>query len=109
MLSLLTTALTLLAAFTTALPSPVPAADTKVHHSRSFTLKSRVLSPDNGSAAFDGLVLEPYHIYPAFNYATLVPKTKQNKGIVGYLNGTREELEDDIVSSDFLCVWVGGW
>ena len=82
-----------------AYPYPLPSTDAKVSQSRNFTLSSRGLPIGSEAAAgFDGLVLEPYHIYPAFNYATLVPKTEQNKGIVGYLNGTEEELQDGIVS-----------
>ena len=75
-------------------PSAVPTKPSHAHHSRKFTLKSQVISPPN--PAFDNLDLEPYHIYPAFNYAVLV---SGQKGIVGYLNGTRQELADQTVST----------
>lgn len=71
----------------------IPTTDYQIRHSRTFTLKSHVLAPANPS--FENLYLEPYHIYPAFNYATLSPKTKKNPGIVGFLNGTEQELEYD--------------
>ncbi|CAF9916157.1 MAG: hypothetical protein HETSPECPRED_002779 [Heterodermia speciosa] len=71
-------------------PSAVPTKPSHPHHSRKFTLKSHVLSPPN--PAFDNLDLEPYHIYPAFNYAVFV---SGQKGIVGYLNGTRQEFADN--------------
>ena len=49
------------------------------------------------------LYLEPYHIYPAFNYATLYPeKAGGEKDIVGFLNGTRQELEDERGSLGFI-------
>ena len=75
-------------------PSAVPTKPAQAHHGRKFTLKSHVLSPPN--PAFDNLDLEPYHIYPAFNYAVLV---SGQKGIVGYLNGTRQEFADRTVST----------
>lgn len=58
----------------------------------NFTLKSRVRDP--GKPGFDNLYLEPYHIYPTFNYATLYPKSDNNQGIIGFLNGTTQEIED---------------
>ena len=75
-------------------PSAVPTKPTHAHHSRKFTLKSHVLSPPN--PAFENLDLEPYHIYPAFNYAVFV---SGQKGITGYLNGTRQEFADKTVST----------
>ncbi|KAG6990904.1 hypothetical protein G7Y79_00060g092080 [Physcia stellaris] len=89
--TLLTTLSLLPLALTIPHPSPDPL---KAHHSQKFTLSSHVLSPPN--PAFEGLVLEPYHISPAFNYAVLekAGKGKEGKGVVGYLNGTREELRD---------------
>ena len=92
-------------------PSAVPTKPASAaHHSRKFTLKSHVLSPPN--PAFDNLDLEPYHIYPAFNYAVLV---SGQQGIVGYLNGTRQDFVDDTVStpscllhdSDYSCCCWG--
>lgn len=73
-----------------ALPSPSP---TPHHQTKNFTLKSHVLSPANPS--LENLYLEPYHIYPSFNYATLYPKTAQTPGIVGFINGTKTEIEDE--------------
>lgn len=60
---------------------------------QSFKLKSRVLTPPN--PAFECLYLEPYHIYPPFNYAVLSPKTTEDPGLVGSLNGTAAELAND--------------
>ncbi|KAK4692781.1 hypothetical protein P7C71_g4489, partial [Lecanoromycetidae sp. Uapishka_2] len=60
---------------------------------RSFKLKSHVLTPPN--PAFECLYLEPYHIYPPFNYAVLSPKTTEDPGIVGTLNGTVAQLAND--------------
>lgn len=65
----------------------------QILHSRNFTIKSHVLDPAKSS--FENLYLEPYHIYPAFNYATLYLKSENTPGIVGFLNGTRRELADD--------------
>ncbi|KAL8793586.1 MAG: hypothetical protein Q9195_003849 [Heterodermia aff. obscurata] len=75
-------------------PSAVPTKPSHSHHSRKFTLKSHVISPPN--PAFDNLDLEPYHIYPAFNYAVFV---SGQTGIVGYLNGTRQDFADYTVSA----------
>ncbi|KAL8992855.1 MAG: hypothetical protein Q9169_006788 [Polycauliona sp. 2 TL-2023] len=61
--------------------------------SRNFTIRSHAIS--RAQSAFDNLYLEPYHIYPTFNYATLYPKTDRTPGIVGFLNGTRNELKYD--------------
>ncbi|KAL9582465.1 MAG: hypothetical protein Q9212_003273 [Teloschistes hypoglaucus] len=80
----------LLPLFAHALPA-AQTQDNSIRHSRSFILTSHVLAPAN--PAFENLVLEPYHIYPAFNYATLYPKSTQNKGVKGYLNGTRQQLD----------------
>jgi len=60
---------------------------------RSFKLKSHVLTPPNPS--FETLYLEPYHIYPAFNYAVFALKTAANPGIVGHLNGTADDFTYD--------------
>lgn len=75
-------------------PSATPTKPSHAHHSRKFTLKSHVLSPPN--PAFDNLDLEPYHIYPAFNYAVFV---SGQTGITGYLNGTRQQFADKTVST----------
>ena len=56
-----------------------------------FKLKSRALDPS--SPSFSDLYLEAYHIYPSFNYAVLSPKSTEDAGIIGYLNGTAAELE----------------
>ena len=58
--------------------------------SPSFRLHSHVLDTKNPS--FENLVLEPYHIYPAFNYAVLSPKSPRISGIVGHINGTADEI-----------------
>jgi len=62
-----------------------------VTRSRRFRLKSRVLT--TSSPSFDNLFLEPYHIYPPFNYAVLSLKTTRNPGVIGYLNGTSTEIK----------------
>lgn len=67
--------------------------DSEYQSHDKFTLKSHVLAPAN--PAFENLYLEPYHISPAVNYATLYPKSGANQGVIGYLNGTEQELEDD--------------
>ena len=84
---LLLTLLLLLPTLTT--PLPTPASST---HSPAFRLKSHVLTPPY--PAFENLYLEPYRISPTLDYATLCPQTTQNKGIVGFLNGTAQELAD---------------
>ena len=74
-----------------------PTADAnKVLHSRNFKLKSHVLTPANPS--FENLYLEPYHTGAGLNYATLYPKSSQNPGIIGYLNGTKEQFDDQITN-----------
>lgn len=93
MQSLTTTILFLLFSLLPLLTQSLPTAS--VQHSKKFKLKSHVLSPSATTSSFENLYLEPYHIYPAFNYATLYPKTKSTPGIIGYLNGTRQEIEDD--------------
>lgn len=87
-----TTAVTLLLSLVSSTLA-APVADTQVQHSKKFKLKSHSLS--SSTSAFENLYLEPYHIYPAFNYATLYPKTARDPGIIGFLNGTKQELEDD--------------
>jgi len=84
---LLLTLLLLLPTLTISLPAPASST-----HSPAFKLKSHVLVTPN--PAFENLYLEPYHIRPAFNYAVLCPQTAQNPGIVGFLNGTTQELAD---------------
>ncbi|KAL8864967.1 MAG: hypothetical protein Q9198_009539, partial [Flavoplaca austrocitrina] len=64
----------------------------EIVHSHSFTIRSSVFSP--AQSKFENLYLEPYHIYPGFDYATLWPKTDRTAGIVGFLNGTRRELRN---------------
>ncbi|KAL9053438.1 MAG: hypothetical protein Q9206_003931 [Seirophora lacunosa] len=78
-----------------AVPYPIESqpSDEEINQSRNFTIRSHAV--DSAQPTFDNLYLEPYHIYPAFNYATLLPKTESNPGIVGFLNGTRRELRDD--------------
>ena len=61
--------------------------------SKTFKLKSRVLSPFNSS--FNNLYLEPYHIFPGANYAVLTPKSTTDPGIIGYLNGTAADFADE--------------
>ncbi|KAL8662055.1 MAG: hypothetical protein Q9202_005029 [Teloschistes flavicans] len=80
---------------TTTTTSPQTQDNNKPRHTRSFILSSRVLSSPSANAAFDNLVLEPYHIYPAFNYATLNKKSTQNQGVTGFLNGTKQQLDDE--------------
>ena len=82
-----------LAALAVPTPTPSQAGEQAVTHSRNFTIKSHVLAP--AQSGFENLYLEPYHIYPAFNYATFWPKSDRTPGIVGFLNGTRRELEND--------------
>ena len=78
-----------IALLTGAIAAPISPDET----SKSFKLKSRVLSPSNSS--FDNLYLEPYHIYPGANYAVLSPKSATNPGIIGYLNGTAAIFADE--------------
>ncbi|CAF9927353.1 hypothetical protein IMSHALPRED_007193 [Imshaugia aleurites] len=78
----------LLALLTGAIAAPLSPDDT----SKTFKLKSLVLSPSNSS--FNNLYLEPYHIFPGANYAVLSPKTATNPGIIGYLNGTAADFAD---------------
>ncbi|KAL8669722.1 MAG: hypothetical protein Q9168_005691 [Polycauliona sp. 1 TL-2023] len=89
-----------------AVPTPVENhhRNNGIVHSRNFTIKSHVIGPAQSS--FENLYLEPYHIYPAFNYATLYPKNEQTPGIVGFLNGTKRELEND--QGDLLFLGGGG-
>ncbi|KAL9024562.1 MAG: hypothetical protein Q9196_006428, partial [Gyalolechia fulgens] len=54
----------------------LPTTDDHDRRSRHFRLRSQVLAPAN--PAFENLYLEPYHIYPAFNYATLYPRTDRS-------------------------------
>ena len=81
--------LSLIALLTGAIAAPTSLDET----SRTFKLKSRILSPSNSS--FNNLYLEPYHIYPGANYAVLSPKSATNPGIIGYLNGTAADFEDE--------------
>lgn len=60
---------------------------------RFFKLKSQVLTPLNPS--FESLYLKTYHVYHAFNYAVLGPKTVANPGIIGHLNGTTDDFTYD--------------
>ncbi|KAI4269123.1 MAG: hypothetical protein L6R38_007583 [Xanthoria sp. 2 TBL-2021] len=78
-----------------AVPTPTESqpSNQEIIHTRNFTIKSHVIAPAQSS--FENLYLEPYHIYPAFNYATLWPKSDTTPGIVGFLNGTGRELEND--------------
>ncbi|KAL8651242.1 MAG: hypothetical protein Q9226_004784 [Calogaya cf. arnoldii] len=75
-----------------AVPTPTEnqASDQAINRSRNLTIRSRGIAPSSG---FDNLFLEPYHIYPTFNYATLWPITARTPGIVGFLNGTTRELK----------------
>ncbi|CAO1603184.1 hypothetical protein XANCAGTX0491_006776 [Xanthoria calcicola] len=82
-----------LAALAVPTPTASQPSDQAITHSRNFTIKSHVLAP--AQSGFDNLYLEPYHIYPAFNYATFWPKSDQTPGIVGFLNGTKHELKND--------------
>ena len=61
--------------------------------SKTFRIKSLVLSPPNTS--LNNLYLEPYHIYPSANYAVLSPKSATNPGIIGYLNGTAADFANE--------------
>jgi len=91
---LLCTLLLLLPTLTLSLPSPTPQTQTpQIQYSPAFKLKSHVLTPL--SPSFENLYLSAYHINPALNYATLCPQTTQHQGIVGFLNGTTQELADD--------------
>ncbi|KAL8635684.1 MAG: hypothetical protein Q9228_006849, partial [Teloschistes exilis] len=65
--------------------------ENNIRRTRSFILTSHVLSPAN--PAFESLVLEPYHIDPVFNYATLWQTSAQNQGVKGFLNGTKQQLD----------------
>lgn len=71
---------------TYAIATPISPDET----SKTFKLRSLVLSPSNSS--FNNLYLKAYHIYPSHNYAVLAPKTPENLGNVGYLNGTAEDF-----------------
>ncbi|KAI4195628.1 MAG: hypothetical protein LQ350_007099 [Teloschistes chrysophthalmus] len=82
--------LSLLPLLTHALPT-TETQDDKICRTRSFILTSHVLSPAN--PAFENLVVEPYHIDPVFNYATLWPKSAQTQGVKGFLNGTKQQLD----------------
>ena len=75
------------------LPTLLLSAPTPNIH-RRFKLKSHVLTPAN--PAFDNLVLEPYYFAPGLNYGTLYPQSAHHPGVIGFLNGTTEELQDDI-------------
>ncbi len=103
----ITTAILYLLASIAALATPSKiyqgVQDDLIQDGYNFTLKSRVRDP--GKHAFDDLYLEPYHIYPTFNYATLYPKSGNNQGIVGFLNGTAQELEDH---QGYLLFYGGG-
>lgn len=81
--------LCLLPALTFALAAPITPDET----SKTFKLKSHVLSPPNPS--FDNLYLEPYHIYPGANYAVLAPQSTRDPGIIGYLNGTTQDFASE--------------
>ena len=81
--------LCLLAALTCAVAAPMSPDET----SKSFKLKSLVLSPPNSS--FNSLYLEPYHIYPGANYAVLSPQTATNPGIIGRLNGSAADFANE--------------
>ncbi|MCJ1456760.1 hypothetical protein MMC28_007125 [Mycoblastus sanguinarius] len=70
--------------------SPVSA---RYNASSPFKLKAHVLTQPN--PAFECLYLEPYHISPAYNYALLLPKTTENPGIIGHLNGTAADFVDE--------------
>jgi len=61
--------------------------------SRCFKLKSHVLSPLK--SIFDCHYLEQYHIYPTFDYAALVPDSAERPAIIGYLNGTAGEMDNE--------------
>jgi hypothetical protein len=92
---LLPTLLFLLPTLTISLPNLDPRPQTrtqKTQHSPAFGLKSHVLTPPTPS--FENLYLSAYHTSPTLDYATLSPKTAQNPGIVGFLNGTAQELAD---------------
>lgn len=100
-----------LAMVTSALATPTPtvaAPSSSVTISPRFQLRSRGLSPSD--TTFDGLVLEPYHIAPAYNWAVLEPQKVEDtgalSGLVGYLNGTSAEMEDE--ESDLLFDYGSG-
>ena len=76
--------LLVLSATTIALPT------TTTSSSHPFILKSRSLLPNTTFS--DDLLLTPYHIGPAYNYAVLAPASSSNPGIIGHLNGTAAEL-----------------
>ena len=78
----------LLAAATSAL-----AATASAQASRHFKLRSRLLTSSNPT--FNNLLLEPYHIYPAFNYAVLAKESAETPGITGYINGTTTEIKEE--------------
>ena len=65
----------------------------KSTNQKSFRLRSHVLTPPR--PLFESLYIEPYHIYPPFNYAVFTPKTPKKPGIIGRLNGTAEDLAND--------------
>lgn len=81
--------LCLLALLASSIAAPTSPAET----SKTFKLKSHVLSPSN--SPFTNLYLEPYHIYPGANYAVLTPKSTSNPGIIGYLNGTAADFTNE--------------
>lgn len=86
--------LCLFAVLTSAIATPITSDET----SKTFKLKSFVLSPPN--PFFNNLYLEPYHIYPGANYAVLSPESATNPGIIGYLNGTAADFANE--STDLL-------
>ena len=81
--------LCLSAVLTCAIAAPISPEET----SKTFRLKSLVLSPPNSS--FNDLYLEAYHIYPSANYAVLSPRSATNPGITGYLNGTAADFANE--------------
>lgn len=86
--------LCLFAVLTSAIAAPMSPDET----SKTFKLKSFVLTPPNPS--FNNLYLEPYHIYPGANYAVLSPESATNPGVIGYLNGTAADFANE--STDLL-------
>lgn len=84
----------LLGVVTCTIAAPISPDET----SKTFKLKSLVLSPPNSS--FNNLYLETYHIYPSANYAVLSPQGATTPGVIGHLNGTAADFADK--NTDFL-------
>lgn len=76
--------ITILSLLTTTIAAPTSSTG-------CFRLRSRTLASSNTSL-FTNLYLNPYHIYPAFNYAVLTPSTPTNPGIIADFGPLHPEI-----------------